>query len=308
MGIKDRAVVKFNQWKFLREVKNILGTPRIERGNWPMIVLSMVHQRDVLPYLLAIKSFCRQLSPSRIVVVADPTIGDSERALIQEHVPFVEFRRAEEFRKTGIPQGGCWERLCAISEYVATDYVIQLDADTVAISALPEVSRAIERGIAFTLATDDAFTKRLTCCEISDWAEPRLTGTDHVQLEGEALLGRLPGASELSYFRGCAGFAGYPCASFDFNRLAHFSMQMEGIMGSRWREWGTEQLTSNFLVANVKNSILLPHNKYCAPHRVTRETAFLHFIGYVRFTSGLYASTAHEQVQALRRSPSKVSE
>ena len=58
--------------------------------------------------------------------------------------------------------------------------------------------------------------------------------------------------------------------------------------------WGTEQFSSNLLVASSPGARVLPHPRYCAAHRRTGDTAFLHFIGYVRHASGLYAQLAGE--------------
>ena len=72
--------------------------------------------------------------------------------------------------------------------------------------------------------------------------------------------------------------------------------------GDRWREWGSEQVASNLVVANLPGGTLLPHARYCAPHRRRPQTAFLHFIGYVRFTTGLYSELARKVASELRES------
>ena len=64
---------RFNRMLFNLTVRGIETTPVIRRGDLPLIALSMVQKRDVHAYLLALKSFCRHVSASRIVVVADPT-------------------------------------------------------------------------------------------------------------------------------------------------------------------------------------------------------------------------------------------
>ncbi len=142
--------------------------------------LSMVHHRDVESYLLALKSFCRFLHPRKIVMVADPSITDADRALIAEHVQGIEIVPAEDFRETGMPQGGCWERLIAISEYVQHDYVIQLDADTVTLEYPVEVQKAIAESRSFVLATEDG-QDFVSCLEAANWAKPRIASGEHVQ-------------------------------------------------------------------------------------------------------------------------------
>lgn len=292
MGITDRLIVRWNKWKFERAVRSIEGTPPIAPGDSNFIVLSMVHKRDVLAYLLALKTFCRWTRPARVVLVADPSLGDEDFSVIRRHATHVEIHRAHEFQRDGIPIGGTWERLSAISDFVSEGYVVQLDADTVTLGPLPEVDEAVRAGRAFTLATDDDFPETMTLEAISAWAQPRVDPGAHVQLQAEALMNRLQGAETLRYARGCSGFAGFPRRSFDFARLSGLSRDFERLMGARWRDWGSEQVTSNVLTASLPGGHLLPHRTYCAPHRSTLQTRFLHFIGYVRFSSGRYAQVA----------------
>ena len=37
---------------------------------------------------------------------------------------------------------------------------------------------------------------------------------------------------------------------------------MTAELGSRWTEWGTEQVTSNYVVANSPEAMVLPYPKY----------------------------------------------
>ena len=161
-----------NQRRFDREIGGILDTPPVNLRSEPFIGLSMVHHPDVVPYLLAIKSFCRFLHPHRIIVVADPTITDADRSRISAHVCGVEFARAEDYREVGLPRGGCWERLIAISEFVQDDYVIQLDADTVALADMEEIRDAVQRRSSFVLATEDV-QEFVSLAQAASGARPR---------------------------------------------------------------------------------------------------------------------------------------
>lgn len=292
-----------NKFNFRLAVRGIARTKPLQPVGRNFLVLSMVQHRDVLPYLLAIKSFCRYLQPARVVVVADPTLTVSDRALMAQHILTIEFREQAEFRRPGIPQGGCWERLCAVAEYVRDSYVIQLDSDTVAIAPMQEVAKAVEDQVAFTLGTENDQNVQ-TSKEISDIARGRFSSQDqdhvHVQLLAESRLDTIDGAENYHYIRGSAGFAGYPRGSFDFATMAHFSERMARVMPDRWHEWGTEQFTSNVIVASTPAARILPHPKYCGPHRRVAESAFFHFIGYVRYASPLYAQLARKIAAELR--------
>lgn len=258
----------------------------------------MVHHRDVESYLLAIKSFCRFFSPRRIIVVTDPTITDEDRQQMATHVGGIQFVHAENYRIAGMPQGGCWERLIAIAEFVQNDYVIQLDADTVALSEMPEVRKAVEESMSFVLATEDG-QDFSSCTEAVAWAKKRAESGEHIQILAESSMDGLTDYQALRYVRGCAGFSGFAVGCFNRDKLKTFSDTMSQILGDKWTAWGTEQFTSNFMVSNSPKAVVLPHPKYCHPGREQPGTVFLHFIGYVRFNTDRYARAARETCAAL---------
>ena len=295
MGISE----KLNRLRFDLAVRSILRTPPVKLDGNDFTVLSMVQHRDVRSYLLAVKSLCLYVKPSRVVVIADPTLDETDRAVMRRHVPGVEFREARDFQRDGIPRGGCWERFCAVADYARDSYVVQLDADTVAVEPLPEVLAAVADGAAFTLGTEDDMNI-VSSSEIATWARSRLGPTDHIQLVAESRLDQIEAANEYRYVRGCAGFAGYPRASLDFAKVHEFSRRMEQVLPDRWSEWGSEQFSSNVLVASMPGARVLPHPKYCAPHRRRADTVFMHFIGYVRYTTPLYAHLASQISRELR--------
>jgi hypothetical protein len=161
--VVQRTRAAINRRRFVeRELAAILKTPPVVLGKDAFTALSMVHHRDVESYLLAIKSFCRFMHPRRIVMVADPSITDADRSRIASHVIGIEIVRAEDYQEPGMPQGGTWERLMAISEYSQSDYVIQIDADTVTLSEMAEVKKAIAEATSFALATEDG--QQLVSC------------------------------------------------------------------------------------------------------------------------------------------------
>ena len=83
-------------------------------------------------------------------------------------------------------------------------------------------------------------------------------------------------------------------------KLLAFSAQMQALVGERWKTWGTEQVTSNYLVANAHGVKILPYAKYTTPNFSTGETAFLHFIGYTRFVNTQYERASQKVIQTLR--------
>ncbi|HNF65876.1 hypothetical protein [Plasticicumulans sp.] len=282
---------KWHELQFRRAAAGVRSIGPIRLAAEGPIVLSMVQQRDVDAYLLALGTFVRRLPARRIVVVADPSLDAADQAVLRRQVPDIEIVAQHDFRPEGLPSGGCWERLVAITRYVSEGYVIQLDADTVATGPLDEVAACVRDNRAFTLGTDDHFVLQ-PASEAADFARSRASPDAHIQVHAEAALDRLPAEVFPAYIRGCAGFAGFPAGYEMLPKLLQLSAVMEQAIGARWRQWGSEQFASNVMVANAPASCVLPHPKYCAPHRRRADSVFLHFIGYVRYIDGTYARLA----------------
>lgn len=68
---------RFNKLRFNWAIRAIEGTSPVLRGKVAYTALSMVHHRDVLPYLLALKSTAWFLAPAQVVMVADRRSGGS---------------------------------------------------------------------------------------------------------------------------------------------------------------------------------------------------------------------------------------
>lgn len=281
-------------------VRAMRHTPPVRPGGQDFTALSMVHHRDVLPYLLALKSFARHTQPARVVLVADPTLDSADRALLREHVPHIEIREAAEFQREGIPKGGCWERLSAISHYARDGYVVQLDADTVTLGDLSAVRLAMREGVSFTLGTEDV-QPIMGCVETAADAQKRVDADAGIQLLAEASLDRFDTTGRFRYARGCAGFAGFARNTISPELVLEVSQRMGAILGSKWTAWGTEQFASNLIVCSSPGGRLLPHPDYCTPARKKAHTVFLHFIGYLRFRDGLYARMARATAGELMR-------
>ena len=64
-----KLVERIHRARFNWEVRAIRDTAPLRPGSEDFTALSMVHHRDVLPYLLALKSFVRHMRPARVVLV-----------------------------------------------------------------------------------------------------------------------------------------------------------------------------------------------------------------------------------------------
>lgn len=277
-----------NRLLFQRTVKGILKTPPIGRGKNCFAALSMVHHRDVLPYLLAIKTFSHFASPERIFLIADPSLDEADRKILLKHIPHLEIREAAEFRRPSLPIGGTWERLSAIAVLCQEVSIVQLDADTMTFGYPEEVVDAM-------LTTNQSFIIRSeygveiqTLDVAAQYGKESLLESNHIQAVSEARFTELKDFKNYRYVRGCSGFSGFGRAAICEEGLAELSISMQSLLGDRWNEWGTEQVSSNLLAASAPNSFLLPHPKYCNADGIDTQTIIAHYIGYARHTNRNY--------------------
>ena len=295
--IKDRL----RRAHFRHECREVLEAPPLAlESSSPAIVFSQLPHKDLMMFLVALRSFVRYVPVKGVHLLNDGSVTAEDRALLREHIPGLVFHELADFRSTVCPSGGCWERLLGIAELVRDHYVIQLDSDTLAISAIDEVAECVRDGAAFTLGTWDR-QEFETMSERAGQAKKIIAGRDdsHIQVLAEANLDKLSGYESLRYVRGCAGFAGFPAGSFSRERVEELSQEMYAALGSKWNTWGSEQFASNVIVANSARAAVLPHPKYCACNRVQAETAFIHFIGSCRFDDGTYARLARRVIGEL---------
>ncbi|WP_208280970.1 hypothetical protein [Massilia oculi] len=285
-----------------RAIQKILATSPVERGGLPFLLLSQVHTRDVMSYLVALKSFVHFLNPERIVVVCDPSITEADQALLRRHVPHIELRPADEFVHPDIPRGGTWERLYAISGFVRDHYVVQLDADTLTLQPIPEVLEGVRNGTGFVLGEMPDTPIRLLPA-VREHALAFLKPGAHIQTITESEMVNVGLAADARYVRGCSGFTGFPRSATMRDSMLDFSRRMTAKLGDDWKRWGTEQVTSNFLVANAHGTRSLPFPKYGTPDCATAETAFFHFIGPVRFINSQYEKSSLQAIRMIDAAP-----
>ena len=249
-------------------------------------------------YLVAIKSLARFIPPSRVVVV-DDGLTEQDRHILQVAIGDIEIPGSSEFREKSCPTGGCWERLLAISRYAQEGYVIQVDADTLTLDDPFDVREAVASHRCFTLGTESGreFRPREEVAEMA-----RKSNSRHVQVLAEQVLDRIPNHLGSRYVRGCAGFSGFARGMLELERIVEFSACMEAELGEVWHTWGSEQVTSNFMIANASSGSVLPVDSYVnyKPDKVAslEGVRFCHFIGSHRYASGhLYTRLARQLVR-----------
>lgn len=286
--------------RFEFAIRQIGATPPLRARPAPLRVVTMLTTRHLPMYLLAIKSFYRHLPGGEVVVLDDGSLTPGDHAVLRRHIAPLTLLRLDEVELGPCPRGGCWERLLRILEMSRDTYTIQLDSDVLTVDAIPEVVAAVEANTSFTLGSD----ADLPVMDLEAAVRLVADGDEReTQICAERALAHLPAGFGRRYVRGSAGFAGFARGAVSRADAEAFSAAMQARMGARWTEWGTEQVASNYLVANAPGGAVLPWPKYCCayPDTMNGPASLLHFLGTWRFRGGVYATRARRVIGELMR-------
>ncbi len=306
ISLVDKAVRRVREVQLRRAAAGILGTPPIRARDDDVILFSMIGTRVLLPYLVAVKSLHARLARGRVAILDDGTLTPEDKSLLAHHCDNPPITPIAAVDTGPCQRGGTWERLLTILDLRRSAYVIQLDSDTVTLGPVPEIVGAIAAGRSFTLRGGDD-SALLGLEEASAYARAhRDPGKDHMQWAIEAALAdvRIPHRGGLRYVRGCSGFAGFAPSTEGRGLVEAFSAEAARLIGPRWHEWGSEQVSSNFETANAADPLLLPHSRYLNYWRqaIPGDAALVHFLGTNRYHAGLYAAAVRRVIAELRRS------
>ena len=287
-----------------RAVEEILYTPPIEPANDGVVLFSMMGTNVLNPYLVALKSFWMHLQRGRVVILDDGTLTANDKATLALHCGDPEIISIGSVVTDGFPKGGAWERLLTILDHRSDDYWIQLDSDTVTIGPVPEVEQAIQTNRSFTLlGGTDGEIGALPLADIAKGLYPEGPREGHIQARVESRMGEMRSDLGWRYIRGCAGFAGFAAGNPGRLLASAFLKEMTQIVGpDDISIWGTEQITSNFLIANETAPVLLPSARYLNywGDDWDDDARFIHFVGTYRHDKGLYIEQSQRMISALQ--------
>ncbi|MFN5902919.1 MAG: hypothetical protein ACK439_08140 [Novosphingobium sp.] len=301
----NRVLRKLREIQFLRACRAVLNTaPCQVDPEDRVIIFSMIGTKVLLPYLVAAKSFQSRLGLGRFAILDDGTLTAADKAVLAHHLGNPPITPIASVETGPCPLGGTWERLLTILDLRRDNYVIQLDSDIVVLGDVPDVLSAIATGTSFTLR-GEAGAEFLPLAGMSDWARRQAgSGPLHVQSSIELAMEqvRIAGRDGLDSVRGCSGFAGFAPSGEGRGLAEAFSQEAERLLGAaRWAEWGSEQVTSNFIVANEPRRHLLPYDRYLNfwNEPLTDSAAVVHFIGTFRYHRGAYLRAARQAIAHL---------
>lgn len=290
---------RFSLWNFNRAVRPVLDTrPVICSPDATVTVVSQLHPPDVMMYLVAIKTFARFV-PVRTVVVVGDGLSHNDKSLIRRHVEPVEFLDTRTIDTHGMPRGGTWERLITIVDRSALSYTIQLDADTITQAEPREVIECVASNRSFTLGTGMG-RAIVPVDEASAVVQHLASPQAHIQIAAEIAMRQLSHRPAF-YVRGNSAFTGFARGAHNMQTLRGFSAEMSALLGERrWREWGSEQVASNYMIANSADPYVLPFERYgyYRPGGKFDVCPFVHFMGTYRFAHGAYRRAARAMIES----------
>jgi hypothetical protein len=292
---------KLKLWNLNRQIGAIYETAplRVVDAGWSIV--SMIRNRDVTMYLLAIKAFYSHLGAGRVIAIIDRDMPEELRDTLRRHVDGIELVILEDIDTGACQRGGTWERLVFLLDRAEQQYVVQMDADILAVGPdLDEVKDCIARNVAFTMADGEPFR---TLRDAARVAQQDTRGTTFIGIAAEQCFDQYPDCDDWHYIRGSSGLAGFTRGGFGRADLERFHQIMQGIFPTRWREWGTEQVGSNFVVANSVGAVALPYPAYgsFSPEMRSDDCKCYHFIGTYRFMDGYFAKRGRGVIRRLPR-------
>jgi hypothetical protein len=301
----DRILAKAGEWRFDRTAVNIRNTPPLEIVPGKVTFVSLVCHKDLDRYLLAIKSVYKRVGAGSIAVLDDGTLTDADRNVLNYQLGNPRYFHKDDIDTGPCPSYICWRRIMLILDLCQEGYVVQVDSDIVARAPLEEALAAIEADEAFMIV-NKTHPGHITLKEMSKWVKDKGWQGKTVQMEAERILCNYPQADEKRYLRGTAAFVGWPMNCATKEQLLDFSQFIESEIGPLWREWGSEQTSTNYLIANCPKLKLLEHPKYVNhfSNSTLEGAALVHFFGSHRYVGGRYLKYARSLLRELNSTES----
>ncbi len=299
---------RYHRFRFDSVAKGVLKSPPISGKDDGCVIVSLVSHRDLWMYLVSAKSFRIFFQHGRFVVLNDGSLTAKDVSILKGQIAGLEVRSAADVSNKHCPKGGCWERLLCVADYMTDHYVIVLDADMITQFEVSEVEECFRENRSFIMGIRENQTVQsmpeIWKEEMAGYGKVPLSSSRGTQETFDTNMDRIPGWEKLKYLRGSGGFNGFAKGSFSRFDVEKFSREMEKIFGARWHDWGTEQVTLCFLIANSPDACILPYPKYAlhyAGKKVNYEgSSVLHFIGMSRFNTGFYKNQARTIIQRMK--------
>lgn len=278
--------------------RDVFSTPPISPKKGRIAIQIMTSHLDMVMALLAVKSLYYFLKEGEIFILNDGTLTAKDKDILHYHLSPEQIVPIGNIDTGRCPKGNTWERFLLTTELVKDKYVFQMDSDTLTINSIPEIIQCINDNRSFAPPGEkgNVINPMIDICR-----RAKKVYSNHVVVVAEKSFDRLKNFENLNYVRACSGYAGYGKGSFSKKEVEEFSIEMESLIGSKWREWGSEQVASNYIIANIPGAVILPYDKYTLfePGIDYEKASYIHFIGTHRFKEGVYIELSKQIIKKL---------
>lgn len=284
---------------------------------------TMLGERDLIAYIIAIKSLLRYLRKVRVGVVihSDGTLSDTAINRLQRHIPgilVVDPIVADErcrrecgsesfvFRQRSVYLS--WKRLIDTQLWRRTEKIVNVDADILCLNRPTELIKWIEGGtnpILIGQTNGQSTPEKLTG---QAWHTSNGTCPNKLLNVQTRFLDELPEISAamklpLRFLDGaCAGLHGH-MQELNLQNVEKLIKKCQHL-GLTMREWGSEQCTVVYLLSAHGANRLDPQYYFnFFPDCLNRvsEAAIIHFVGLSRYHRWLYPKLAARVLNELSR-------
>jgi len=280
---------------------SIRATAPIDKKPGDIRFVSLVCHRDLNRYLIAIKSVYQQIGAGDVVILDDGSLTEQDRSILNHHLVKPTYYALDDVPTGDCPSYICWSRLLLIAELCQDHYILQVDSDIVAQKPLPEALQAIEEQSAFILVNRQ-HPGRIALKDMGNWLDAQgWNNPNSLQLNAERAFARLPMADTDFYVRGSAAFVGFPKGCISKERIENFSRHIEKEVGPQWRQWGSEQTTTNYVIGNAQELRFLEYPAYVnqTPKIEVEQASLVHFFGTYRYYKNRYLRSAKAAINSL---------
>lgn len=294
---------RINKFLFDVSTRGIRSTPPVRQQPGKAKLVSLVCHRDVDRYLISIKSVYHYLGEGEIVVLNDGTLTPQDIATLDHHLDGPRYYHVDEIDTGACPTYICWKRLFLILDLCQDDYVIQVDSDIVAQGPIDEAIDAVANEEAFIIVNRQN-PGRIRLADMPAWLSQKGWQQDNLQLNAERSFAGFPDAESRYYARGTAAFVGFPRQCATREQVEQFSRYIESQVGPEWRTWGSEQTTTNYVIANAPKLRFLEYPRYLnhMPNLAAEQGALVHYFGSHRYDHGRYGRAARRAIRQLNNS------
>ena len=106
-------------------------------------IAARIGTRQVLPFLVAVKSLYRRIGRGRVVILDDGTLAGPDRTILAFHCGDPELLPRAAVPLGGFPPGGGWEPWLAAFDRRRGEYWLLIDPLAVATGPVPQIERAL---------------------------------------------------------------------------------------------------------------------------------------------------------------------